>query len=325
MIAPTSRLSFASRRRSRPARPPVSRLAGLLLAGLLLALALPAAPVWAAPARPLRVVTTFSILDDMVKAVGGPYLSVTTLVGPDGDVHTYEPSPADARALVRADVVVSSGLGLETGFDRLYDASGSKATRFVASQGVHVRYVDKAGTREADPHCWQDVRDAMVMVRNIRDGLCAADPSAAANIKDRAAHYLKELQQTDAYIAKRAAEIPSPERKLVTSHDALGYFARRYDFQVIGQALSSLSTEAAEPSAREMADIIEEIRRAHVPAVFTENIHSPKLMDQIARDAHVKIVTSLYTDALGAPGTPGATYIGMMRYNIDTIAKALHP
>jgi zinc/manganese transport system substrate-binding protein len=297
----------------------------LLLASLFLA-ACGGIPGSGAPATgaKLNVVATFSILGDLVQSVAGDNIQLHTLVGPDGDTHTYEPIPADGVALARANVIFENGLGFETWLNKLYTASGSKAKRVVVTTGVtpgKIAIGDAAG--ETDPHAWQDVTYAMRMVNIIRDTLATQDPAHASAYQANAAAYLKQLQDLDGYIQQQANVIPAERRKLVTNHDALGYFARRYGFQVIGDVLGSVSTEASEPSAAEIAKLTDEIKSAGVPAIFTENIENSAVINQVAQEAGVKVGPPLYTDALGKPGTPGDSYLKMMRYNIDTIVAAL--
>ena len=272
----------------------------------------------------LNVVATFSILGDLVQTVGGDNIQVHTLVGPDGDTHTYEPIPADGVALAHANLIFENGLGFETWLDKLYTASGSQARRIVVTTGVTTGTItigDEAGA--TDPHAWQDVTYAMGMVNVIRDTLAAQDPPHAAAYQANATAYLQQLQALDGYIQQQANSLPADRHKLVTNHDALGYFARRYGFQVIGDVLGSISTEASEPSAAEIVKLTEEIKSARVPAIFTENIENDAVINQVAQEAGVKVAPPLYTDALGQPGTPGDSYLKMMRYNIDTIVAAL--
>jgi zinc/manganese transport system substrate-binding protein len=313
-----------------PAAPRRAPAAPLLLALLgTLAAALPTGCERSQPAPaghgPLRLVVTHSILGDLVARVSADRAALTVFVGPDGDAHTYEPTPADARALADADLLIENGLGFEPWIDKLYNASGSHARRIVASAGLQPRTLTEDGRTETDPHCWQDVRRAIRMVQNIADALANADPPGAAAYRANAAAYIAQLQELDDYIVHQTQSLPPERRVLVTSHDALGYFAERYGFKIVGSALASVTTEAADPSAQQMAAVIREVEAAHVPAVFTENMQNPHLMQQIASEAHVHICTSLYTDALGPPGSPGATYAGMMRHNIDAIVESLRP
>jgi len=278
----------------------------------------------AASGANLNVVATFSILGNLVQTVGGDAIQVHTLVGPDGDTHTYEPIPADGVALANANLIFENGLGFEIWLDKLYTASGSKAKRVVVTTGVtpgKITIGDEAGA--TDPHAWQDVTYTTGMVNVIRDTLVAQDPAHAAAYQANATAYLGQLQALDSYIQQQAASLPADRRKLVTNHDALDYFAKRYGFQVIGNALGSVSTEASEPSAAEIAKLTDEIKSAGVPAIFTENIENSAVINQVAQEAGVKVAPPLYTDALGHAGTAGDTYLKMMRYNIDTIVAAL--
>jgi zinc/manganese transport system substrate-binding protein len=272
----------------------------------------------------LNVVATFSILGDLVQTVAGDNIQLHTLVGPDGDTHTYEPIPADGVALSQAQVIFENGLGFETWLDKLYTASASKATRVVVTSGVTPgRFAIGAAAGETDPHAWQDVTYSMGMVNIIRDTLAAQDPAHAAAYQANAAAYLQQLQDLDSYIQRQSGSLPAARRKLVTNHDALGYFAKRYGYQVIGDVLGAISTEASEPSAAEIARLIDEIKSAGVPAIFTENIENSAVISQVAQEAGVRVAPPLYTDALGKPGTAGDSYLKMMRYNIGTIVAAL--
>ena len=272
----------------------------------------------------LNVVATFSILGDLVHVVGGDNVQLHTLVGPDGDTHTYEPIPADGVALAQASLIFENGLGFEVWLNKLYTASGSAAKRVVVTTGVTPGKITIGGEAgSTDPHAWQDVTHVMSMVAIIRDSLAAQDPSHAAAYQANAAAYSKQLQDLDLYIQQQANTLPAGRRRLVTNHDALGYFAARYGFQVLGDVLGSVSTEASEPSAAEIARLIDEIKGAQVPAIFTENIENAAVIRQVAQEAGVTVAPPLYTDALGKPGTAGDTYLKMMRYNIDTIVAAL--
>ncbi len=272
----------------------------------------------------LNVVATFSILGDLVQAVAGDNVQLHTLVGPDGDTHTYEPIPADGVALAQANLIFENGLGFEVWLNKLYTASGSTAKRVVVTSGVTPGKITIGGEAgSTDPHAWQDVTHAMSMVAIIRDSLAAQDPSHESGYQSNAAAYLKQLQDLDGYIQQQADTLPAGRRRLVTNHDALGYFAARYGFQVMGDVLGSVSTEASEPSAAELARLIDEIKGAQVPAIFTENIENAAVIRQVAQEAGVKVAPPLYTDALGKLSTAGDTYLKMMRYNVDTIVAAL--
>jgi zinc/manganese transport system substrate-binding protein len=271
----------------------------------------------------LRAVATFSILGDFLKNVGGDRSDVTTLVGPNGDVHVYTPAPADAKTLARANLIVVNGLGLEGWLDRLIAVSGSKAPVVIASRGVHPREaMDPSGTNSlaSDPHAWQSVANAQTYVENIRDGLIAADSAGKEFYETSAAAYLAKLAALDGEIKAAMATIPADRRKIITTHSAFGYFGDAYGLQFI--APEGIST-GAEPSAREVANIIAQIRTQKIPAVFLENIADPRLIERIAAETGVKIGGTIYSDSLSPPGGPAATYIDMMRHNAREFQRAL--
>jgi zinc/manganese transport system substrate-binding protein len=291
----------------------------------------------------LHVVVTYSILGDFVRNVVGDddHIEITVLVGPDGDAHTYEPTPSDAEAMLEADVIFENGLLFETWLDDLYEASGSEALRVVAALGiVPLEFEGEHGHEhegeaehsedeehdhehgEFDPHIWHDPNNAIIMVENVRDALMTLDPDHAPLFQTNAAAYIAELQALDTFIREQVANIPEAQRILFTSHDTFGYFAQQYGFGV-DSALGALTTEVADPSAGELAELITEIQESGVPSIFAENIANPDLMQQIADNAGVMLAPTLYTDALGAEGTPGATYLEMVRYNVTTIVEAL--
>ncbi len=275
----------------------------------------------------LKVVATFSVLGDFVRNVAGDHVQLMVLVGPDGDTHEYEPSPSESVALANADVVIENGLGFEPWLDNLYTAAHSTAKRIVASRGVATLEVKDEPAADAhsetDPHIWQDVQRAMSMVRNIEAGLSEADPTNAAIYKQNAEAYLHRLETLDNQIVQQVAGLPATRRKLVTSHDALGYYAARYGFELVGSVIASVSTEAGEPSAKDFADLINAIRASGTQAIFLETVTSPALIERISKEADVKIGPALYTDALGAPDSDGATYIDAMRHNTQAIVSTL--
>jgi zinc/manganese transport system substrate-binding protein len=314
-----------------------SRLFWLIVVLMLAISAAPAAAQEEEHEHDLHVVVTYSILGDFVRNVVGDddHIEITVLVGPDGDAHTYEPTPSDAEAMLEADVIFENGLMFETWLDDLYEASGSEALRVVTVLGiVPLEFEGEHGEEEEhseedshkhgefDPHVWHDPNNAIIMVENIRDALMTLDPDHAAMFEANAAAYIAELQVLDAFIREQVATIPEAQRILFTSHDTFGYFGQQYGF-VVDSALGALTTEVADPSAGELAELITEIQESGVPAIFAENIANPDLMQQIADNAGVTLAPTLYTDALGAEGTPGATYLEMVRYNVTTIVEAL--
>lgn len=268
-------------------------------------------------ATPLRVVASFSILGDMVRIVGGDRVQVATLVGPDGDVHAFEPRPADARALAGADLVVVNGLGLEGWLGRLVKASGYKGPVVTASDGVTPRTMDG---NVPDPHAWQDLRNGETYVRNIAAGLEAADPAGRHDFERNAQAYLAGIRAEDAKVREAIAKVPPARRKVVTSHDAFGYFGAAYGVEIV--APEGIN-EDAEPSARAIRLLIDQIRRERIKVLFLENALSPKLVQQIARETGAQLGGTLYADALSGPGGPADTYLGMVEHNLPLLVQAM--
>jgi zinc/manganese transport system substrate-binding protein len=266
----------------------------------------------------LKVVASFSILDDFVKNVGGDRVEVTTLVGPNGDIHVYTPAPADAKKVADAKLVVVNGLGLEGWLPRLVQSSGSKAVIVTASDGVVAL---KSGSA-ADPHAWQSVVNAKIYVANIRDALVAADPGEAAAFRTNADGYLAKLDQLDRDVREAMAQIPLAHRKVISTHGAFGYFAAAYGVEFIAPLGVSTDSEA---SARDIADIISQIRVARIPAVFVENISDPRLIQRISAETGAGIGGTLYSDSLTGEKGDAPTYIDMVRHNIKALTQALTP
>jgi zinc/manganese transport system substrate-binding protein len=288
-----------------------------LAAAALLAALMTAGP--AAAQAKLKVLATFSILGDFVKTVGGDRVEVATLVGPNSDAHIYAPAPADAKKVAEAKVVITNGLGFEGWLSRLVRASGTKAPVVVATKGIAVRKA-AVGHGDADPHAWQSAQNAKVYVANIRDALIAADPAGKADYEANAAAYLGRLDTLDRDLKAAVAAIPADRRRIISSHDAFGYFEQAYGIDFI--APQGVSTES-EASARDVARIIAQIRRQKIPAVFLENISDPRLMEQIAKESGARIGGKLYSDALTDEKGDAPNYIDMMRHNIKQITAAL--
>ena len=273
-----------------------------------------------APDRP-RAVATFSILADLVGNVGGARVQLATLVGANGDVHVYAPTPGDAKTIAAADVVFVNGLGLEGWLDRLITAAASRAPIVVASRGVAPRSGPVGHDRAAsDPHAWQSVANAKIYIGNIRDGLIAIDPSGETAYRGNAAAYLAALERLDAEIKAAIESISAARRKVITTHSSFGYFADAYGIEFI--APEGLSTEA-EPSPRDVARLIDQIRRDKIPAVFIENVADPRLLQRIAVETGARIGGTLYSDALSPPDGPAPTYIDLMRHNVGELTKGL--
>jgi zinc/manganese transport system substrate-binding protein len=288
---------------------------------LALVLASAAAPVMAQEKLP--VVASFSILGDLVANVGGARVAATTLVGPDGDAHMYSASPADAKRVAEARVIFTNGLGFEGWMDRLVKAAGAKAPIVVATKDIRVRQRVAAqghGHAGPDPHTWQSVANAKIYVINIRDGLIAADPAGRSEYEGNAAAYLGKLDSLENDIRSAIAGIPAARRKVITSHDAFGYFQDAYGIDFI--APQGVSTES-EASARDVARIIRQIKAQKIPAVFLENVSDARLARRIADETGAKIGGTLFSDALSKADGQGATYIDMMRHNLRQLAQAL--
>jgi len=264
----------------------------------------------------LNVVASFSILADLVRNVGGDKVNVTALVGPDSDVHVYAPAPSDVKRVADSKLLVINGLGLEGWLPRLVQSSGSKAAIVTASNGIAPL---KHGS-EADPHAWQSVANAKIYVANIRDAVAAANPSDAAAFRSNADRYLAELDALDAEVRAAVARIPPERRKVISTHNAFGYFAAAYGIEFV--APSGVSTEN-EPSARDIAAIIRQIKAEKIPAVFLENISDERLIRRIAAETGVHVGGTLYSDSLTAEKGPAPTYIDLVRHNIKALTGAL--
>lgn len=282
--------------------------------------------------RPVRAVASFSILGDLVREVGGARVHVSTLVGPDSDAHGFSPTPADARKLAEADIVFVNGLGLEGWLDRLIRASGTRAPVVVASSGVtpipaadehaHGGGGHDHGDHALDPHAWQNIANVKIYIANIRDGLATVDPAHADAYRDAAAAYIAKLDALQQEVRATIDGIPPDRRRIITTHDAFGYFAAAYGLRFV--APQGVSTDS-EASPRDVAAIIRQIRQDRIPAVFLENISDPRQMEQIARESGAKIGGKVYSDALSGPAGPAPTYLDMMRSNLRAFAAALSP
>ena len=268
----------------------------------------------AAPARagtaPLRVVTSFSVLADMVRQLAGNNATVDSLVGPGGDVHEYEPHPSDLEKLARADVVVVNGLGLDRWMNRLIQASGTKAPVIVAGAAVIPRQLPGGIT---DPHAWQNPQNGILYVKAIAAGL--APFGMALNTEA----YIAQIRALDQWCAQQFATIPAARRRIVTSHDAFGYYAARYGLQI----MPVRGVENAEPSAQEFAALATRLRAAHGEVVFLENLTNPALLQSLAAETGARVGGTLYADSLSPPDGPAANYLAMIRYNTQTIVTAL--
>ncbi len=296
--------------------------------GVILLLVSSITPSWSQ--EKLSVVASFSILGDFVRSVGGERVAVTTLVGPNGDAHVYTPTPTDAKTIASAKLVFVNGFGFEGWLPRLVKSAGGKATIVTATQGIKPREAEEGGHDHGgkhdhghdDPHAWQSIANAGIYVRNIRNALAAADPAGAEVYKANAEAYLDKLLVLESDVRAAVANIPEAQRKVISTHDAFGYFSGAYGIQFV--APQGVSTES-EASARDVARIITQIRKAKIPAVFLENVSDPRLIRRIAAETGAKIGGTLYSDSLTAENGDAPTYIAMVRHNIKTLAGALTP
>ncbi|MFO1057637.1 MAG: zinc ABC transporter substrate-binding protein [Dongiaceae bacterium] len=289
-----------------------------LLLGLCLLLALAALPARAAP---LQVVASFSVLGDIVRQVGGDRIELRVLVGPDGDAHQFEPTPADARALAAADLVFVNGLGLEHWMARLITAAGYGGPVVVATQGIKPRIAtegDEAG--QPDPHAWQDLANGQVYVKNVAAALTARDPAGAAAYAANAGRLAAELATLDQWVRAEIGAVPAAKRRVITTHDAFGYFGAAYGVTFL--AAEGISTDS-EPSAAAVAKLIEQARAEHIRALFIENLGDPRLVEMIAHETGATLGGSLFSDALSPPDGPAPTYPAMFRNNVPKLKAAM--
>jgi zinc/manganese transport system substrate-binding protein len=271
-------------------------------------------------AEPMKVSASFSILGDMVKQVGGDRVEVFTFVGPNGDAHVYEPTPADAKELSESKPLFINGLGLEGWMTRLEKSSGFKGTVVTASKGVSARDMVEDEKTVTDPHAWQSLANGKIYVANIRDALMAADPEGKATYEANAEKLLEQIVAMETKVKEAIGKLPPERRKIITTHDAFGYFGAAYGMEFI--APEGVSTES-EASAKDVAKIIRQIKAEKVPAVFLENVTDSRLLDQISKETGAKIGGTLFSDALSPPDGPAGTYLDMFRNNIETMSEAL--
>lgn len=271
--------------------------------------------------QPISIVASFSLLGDMVQQIGGDKVDVHTLVGPKEDAHTFQPSPQDALFLTDAEIIAVNGLRYEGWMTRLIKASGTKAKLLVASFGVQPRLMEEegheGGEAVVDPHAWQNLKNGQLYAKNIAAALIEARPAWTEEFKARARAYIAQMKTLDEKARTSFAALPETGRKLIITHDALGYFADAYGLAVVAPV--GISTEA-QPTPQDIAALIDQIKAEKIRALFLENTTDARLMEQIARDTGTRIGGTLYTDALddNAP-----TYLKMMEANIETVSRAL--
>lgn len=274
----------------------------------------------AAFAEPLKVVASFSILADIAHEIGENKITLTTLVGPNGDAHVYEPKPADAVAMSEANLVLINGLGFEGFIERLAQTSATKAQIVTASTGIKPIMGEGEDAGENDPHAFQSIPNVRLYVKNITDAFCAADAADCDSFKANANAYDAKLAALDADVRAAIASIPEAKRTIITSHDAFGYFAHEYGLTFL--APEGISTDS-EASAAGFATLVDQIKSSNASALFIENMSDPRLIKQLSDETGIAIGGSLYADALSAADEPASTYIDMMKSNISVIRAAI--
>ena len=276
----------------------------------------------AAVSPPIRVVVSFSILGDFVNEIGGGDVAVTSLIGPDSDVHMFEPTPEQARLLANAQLFVINGLGLEGWLTRLTQSAQYRGPVVVATRGIIPITTTEAGepTPAPDPHAWQDPRNAVVYANNIREALVVIDPAHSEAYRQRFHHYKAELETLDREVRSELQAIPAEKRRVITSHDAFAYYSKAYG--IAFRAPEGISTDS-EPSARTVAELVRQIRREGMKALFVENISDPRLIDEIARETGASLGPPLYSDALSRPEEPAPTYLRMIQYNTTALTEGM--
>ncbi len=284
--------------------------------------------------RKLKIIASFSILADLAREVGGDRVTVEPIIGPDQDAHHYEPKPGDAKKLAGADIVLVNGLGFDPFMHKLVEASGAKPRRIMASDGLSFvqRPAGKKGhdhdhgksasAAKDDPHVWQSLVNARVIVATIAKALSDADPAGKSAYDANRAAYTARLDALDAEFRPRLAALPANRRSFATMHDAFRYLARDYD--LTSHALQGISTHA-QPSAGDLKRIIRQLKALKTPAAFLENVTDSRAIDQIARESGAKVGGTLYSDALSLADGPASTYIGLMRHNLSRMTAALAP
>jgi len=287
---------------------------------------------WQVSAK-INVIASFSIIGDMAKNIGQDRITLRTIVGPNGDAHVYEPSPADAIAMAKADVILINGLQFEGFIKRLIAASETSAPVTETTKDAHIIrdpagghyhfYEGKAVFHAApfDPHAWQSIANAKIYVKNIADAFCAADRSGCTFYQDNARAYTSKLNALQQKIKTTMAAIPEDKRTVVVGHNAFRYFEEDYGIHFLSP--QGISTEA-EASAADVAGILKEIKRNKASAVFAENISNPRLVAQIAAEAGLRVAGTLYSDALSDPAGPASTYLAMMEHNVTTLTTAVN-
>ena len=288
-----------------------------------LAFAVAVAAVLAGPAEAadrIKVVASFSILGDMVATVARDKAVVTTLVGPNSDAHIFEPSPSDAKAVGEADLIFVNGLGLDGWMERLAAAAGAHVRIVTATAGIRPRTMEEDGAQAVDPHAWQDLRNGVAYVQTIAAALSEADAANAESYRSAADAYIREIEELDSEVRRQIAAVPAEKRRVITSHDAFGYFGAAYGVDFL--AAEGISTEA-ETTARDLARLMDQIKVKGIKALFIETIADPRMMEMIATETGAEMGGTLYSDALSGPGGPAAHYTDMFRANAPKLVSAM--
>lgn len=291
----------------------------------------------AAQGSKLKVVATFSVLEDWLRNIGGDAIDLSTIVPAGGDTHGFDPSPEQVASLADAHLIFEIGLGFETWLDDMVAASGTSATRVVVSDGISVRTLTEGEAHEheesegddhnhdhgdTDPHIWGNVQNAITACGTITTALGQGDLDMRSTFQRAHDAYVAQLGTLDAWVKAQVATVPTSERRIVTSHDALGYYTDAYGIEIVATILG-LSTEEAEPSAQQIAELVDEIEAAKVKAIFPENVENPQLLESVANEAGVSVGATLYTDALGEAGSEGDTYIRMITWNTTALVAGM--
>lgn len=271
-------------------------------------------------AKTVNTVASFSVLGDIVQEVGGEHVVVTSLVGPNGDPHVFEPSPKDSQALHHADLVFVSGLGMEGWMDRLIQASGYKGKTIVASNGISTRTMVDEGQKITDPHAWNSAHNAAIYAQNVMDALIAQDPDDKAYFEQHGKAYIQQLNQLDQWAKQEFSQIPAQKRKVLTSHDAFGYFGAEYGVRFLSPVGFSTESEA---SAKGVAQLVKQLKAEHINTYFIENQTDPRLVQQIARETGAHSGGELYPESLTKKDGPASTYVAAFKHNVDAMLAGM--
>lgn len=280
-------------------------------------------PLYAENQPSCKIVTSFSVLEDMVKTITGPLCKVQSIVGPNQDAHVFEPKPTTNALILGADAVIINGLGFEGWMDRLLKASSYRGPVITATQYIKPRYLHQPDRQEAsvpDPHAWHTIPNAILYIQALTETLSKIFPFHQASFKKNADIFQKQLWHIEQSIQTRLSAIPLDKRRVITAHDAFGYMGQHYQITFLSPV--GISTEA-EPSARQIAALINQIRHSGIRALFIENSANTKIMQQIADETGVKIWGQLYSDALSLPDEPAPTYIDMIRHNMSILIASM--